>query len=98
MASITWTDEAKRWLREIREFIALDNKDAATRTVRGIHARTEILRRYPEFGHVFPDIPGENIRIILYSHYRIAYLIKPSGDIDILGVFHGALDINRYLQ
>ena len=31
-----------------------------------------------------------------YGHYRIAYLVKEDGDIDILGVFHGALDINRY--
>jgi leucyl-tRNA synthetase len=30
------------------------------------------------------------------QHYRIAYLIKPDGNIDILGVFHGALDIDRY--
>ena len=29
---------------------------------------------------------------------RVAYLIKASsGDIDILGVFHGALPIERYL-
>ena len=30
------------------------------------------------------------------GHYRIAYLIKPDGNIDILGVFHGALEIERY--
>ncbi|MBI5506369.1 MAG: type II toxin-antitoxin system RelE/ParE family toxin, partial [Deltaproteobacteria bacterium] len=30
------------------------------------------------------------------GHYRIAYLIKPDGSIDILGVFHGALDIERF--
>jgi toxin ParE1/3/4 len=33
---------------------------------------------------------------LLYGHYRIAYLIKDDGNIDILGVFHGALDIGRY--
>ena len=32
----------------------------------------------------------------LYEHYRIAYLVKPGGNIEILGVFHGALDIDRY--
>ncbi|MCF7964761.1 MAG: hypothetical protein K9L79_04380 [Methylobacter tundripaludum] len=41
--------------------------------------------------------PDGDIRILLYSHYRIAYLIKTSESIDILGVFHGALDINRLL-
>jgi toxin ParE1/3/4 len=38
-----------------------------------------------------------HIRILLYGHYRIAYLLKPDDNIDILGVFHGALDLERYL-
>jgi toxin ParE1/3/4 len=37
------------------------------------------------------------VRVLLYGHYRIAYVVKPAGDVDILGVFHGALDIERYL-
>ncbi|WP_303702149.1 hypothetical protein [Flexistipes sinusarabici] len=46
------------------------------------------------------DIALENeseVRIILYGHYRIAYLLRKPSSIDILGVFHGALDIDRYL-
>jgi hypothetical protein len=34
---------------------------------------------------------------MLYGHYRIAYLLKPDDTIDILGVFHDALDLERYL-
>jgi len=30
-------------------------------------------------------------------YYRIAYLIKDMETIDILGVFHGALAIEKYL-
>jgi plasmid stabilization system protein ParE len=37
-----------------------------------------------------------HVRILLYEHYRIAYLVKEDGNVDILGVFHGALDIARY--
>jgi plasmid stabilization system protein ParE len=36
------------------------------------------------------------VRILLYGHYRITYLVRDDGDIDILGVFHGALDISKY--
>jgi len=37
------------------------------------------------------------IRVMLYGHYRIAYLRRNDSDwIDVLGVFHGALDIDRY--
>ena len=39
-----------------------------------------------------------DVRILLYGHYRVAYLIKSNQDIDILGVFHGALDIERYFD
>jgi plasmid stabilization system protein ParE len=37
------------------------------------------------------------VRIVLYGHYRIAYLIASEQRIDILGVFHGSLSIERYL-
>ena len=40
---------------------------------------------------------NNEVRILLYGHYRIAYLIKDTETIDILGVFHGALTIERYL-
>lgn len=43
------------------------------------------------------DMKSREVRILLFEHYRITYLIKPGGDIDIIGVFHGALDIDRYL-
>jgi plasmid stabilization system protein ParE len=36
--------------------------------------------------------------VLVRGHYRIAYLIKAgSEDIEILGIFHGALPIERYL-
>lgn len=39
---------------------------------------------------------SRHVRILLYGHYRIAYVIKDDGNIDILGVFHGSLDISKY--
>lgn len=37
------------------------------------------------------------VRILLYGHYRIAYLVEKERDVELLGIFHGALDIDRYL-
>ncbi len=48
-------------------------------------------------GYKYREEKDGEIRILLYGHYRIAYLIKKNSDIDIPGVFHGALDIDRYL-
>ena len=95
MAEIVWTTEAQRWLNEIHDYIAADNPIAAYRTVSAILERAEALLAFPEMGHRYRD--DRDIRILLYGHYRIAYLIKPHSDIDVLGVFHGSLEIERYL-
>ena len=95
MAQIVWTAEARRWLQAIYDYIAEDNPEAAYRTVSAIHERAQILVRFPEIGYRYRKQP--HIRVLLYGHYRIAYLIAVDHNIEILGVFHGALDIGRYL-
>lgn len=95
MAQITWTDEAARWLEDIFEHIAEQNPDAAGRTVEGIFERAQVLAQYPELGHRFLH-SKRNVRILHHDQYRIAYLVRDDGGVDILGVFHSALDITKY--
>lgn len=97
MAEIRWTEEAHRWLRDIHDYIAVDNPDAAQKVVSGIYEKVQVLHRFPEIGHKYRTETEDEVRILLYGHYRIAYLLGPSSSIDILGVFHSALDIDRYL-
>ena len=97
MAEINWTWEAQTWLKDIYDYIAADNTDAAARTVTGIYQEAQLLERHPEAGYRHETEPSRAVRILLYGHYRITYLIKPDGNVDILGVFHGALEIDRYL-
>jgi len=97
MARINWTEEAEAWLKEIFDYIAADNPTAAGRVVDGIYEKAHVLRHFPQIGHRYDPLPNREIRILLYGHYRIAYLVKSDQDIDILGVFHGALDLERYL-
>ncbi len=96
MAEIVWTVEARRWLQDIYDYIAQDNEGAAYRTVLAIHERVEVLRAFPEAGYRYQEQP--DVRVLLYGHYRIAYLVTVERNIDILGVFHGALDVRRYLS
>jgi plasmid stabilization system protein ParE len=98
VAEIEWTAEAERRLRRIYDYIAQDKPEAALRLVEAIYKRTEILRDFPESGHRYSKRPHENVRILLYGHYRIPYQITSSGDIRILGVFHGAMEMPRYLE
>jgi len=97
VARINWTSEAELWLRDIFEYISKDNPAAASDVVNGIYEKAQILRNFPEIGYSYKKESTKNVRILLYGHYRIAYLIKPNNDIDVLGVFHGAMNIQRYL-
>jgi len=96
MAELNWTSEAERGLQEIYAYIAKDNQAAALETVETIYRKAEALAQFPELGYRYLQRSDRHIRILLFGHYRIAYLIKPDGNIDILGVFHGALEIERY--
>ena len=95
MGEITWNQEAQRWLHDIFEYISQDSGQAASRTVEGIEERVQYLASFPELGWRFPN-SDRHVRIILYGHYRIAYLVHESEDVTILGIFHTSLDISSY--
>ena len=96
MAEIRWSHEAEQWLREIYEYISSDNPTAAGKVVSGIYEKAQLLRDFPKLGYKYREEPEGEVRILLYGHYRIAYIITDDS-IDIMGVFHGALKIERYL-
>ena len=95
MGNLNWTVESQRWLKDIFEYIEADNPTSAKRVVLGIHERAQVLLTHPEIGYRY-ESSTRHVRILMYGHYRIAYLVKVGGDVDILGVFHGSLDINKY--
>jgi len=97
MAEINWTLEAERWLKDIHDYISLDNPAAAQKVVKEIYQKTQLLVRFPKLGQRYDALPKHPTHILLYGHYRIAYRIKTDNNIDILGVFHGALEIDKYL-
>ena len=97
MAKIRWTYEAVNWLGEIHKYIAQDSPSSAAKVTSGIYEKVQMLVSFPELGHIYKSESEGDIRILLYGHYRIAYLIKENETIEILGIFHGALDIERYL-
>ena len=45
--------------------------------------------------YIAADNPGAAARTV-QGHYRIACLVREDRSIDVLGVFHGALDITKY--
>ena len=97
MVKLEWTNESKKWLKEIHEYIAEDNPIAAKNVVNGIYDKAQVLRTFPEIGYSFEHESKRKIRIILYGHYRIAYEIINQQNIAILGVFHGKMMLEKHL-
>jgi toxin ParE1/3/4 len=97
MAKIKWTEEAVNWMKKIYDYISIDNPNAALNVINGIYDKVQMLGNFPEMGSIYRKEPEGIIRILLFGHYRIAYLVKSNGtDIEILGIFHGTMDIERY--
>jgi len=76
MAKIRWTSEAQTWLKYIHDYIAEDDPSAAVSVVQGIYEKSQTLRQFPDIGYVYRLEREGEIRILLYGHYRIAYLRK----------------------
>jgi len=53
MAKITWTNEAQKWLKDIHDYIALDNPTAASGVVEGIYKKAQVLKQYPDIGYKY---------------------------------------------
>ena len=98
MAKIIWTYEAEHWLNEIYQYIAKENPLAAKNTINQIYNKTQALLDQPKIGYKYKNESNNEIRVLLHKHYRITYLINKEKDIIILGVFHGSLQIQDYIQ
>ena len=98
MANLRWTREALDWLEEIHSYIAQNNPTAARKVIDGIVAKAELLTRFPDIGSYLRSEREGGVRVVLYGHYRIAYLHEADSEtVVILGVFHDAMNIDRYI-
>ncbi|MHA1673758.1 MAG: type II toxin-antitoxin system RelE/ParE family toxin [Promethearchaeota archaeon] len=98
MVIIQWTKEAEIWLEDIHDYISSMDKSTADSVIQGIYQKTQILHKFPQIGRRYRLSPEGDIRILLYGHYRITYLIRNDNIIDILGIFHDSLDFDKYLH
>ena len=98
MAEIRWTVESEVWLRDIYDYIPQGNSSAAAEVVEGIYEKAQLFKGHPEIGYKYRSESEGKVRILIYGHYRITYLLADDKLMDILGVYHGALEIDRYLS
>ena len=98
MAEIAWTLEAAQCLEDIHDYIAADSPNSAYRVASGIYEKIQLLRKFPRLGQRYERITDREVREILYGHYRIAYVLINDERVELLGIFHSAMEIERFLK
>lgn len=88
---VVWPQATLDQLREIHEYIALDNPSAAERVVDLIVARTEQFRRTPFIGTRYPEAHDPRVRQTVVGRYRIFYRVyEDRQEVRILCLWHGS--------
>ncbi len=85
---IVWTEPARQDLREIFEYIANENPNAARRLFVEIKEQALILIDNPQIGRA-GRVEGTRELVLAGTNYILPYRIKDQ-QVQILAVFHGA--------
>lgn len=88
---VVWPQATLNQLREIHDYIALDNSSAADRVVDSIIARTEQFRGTPFIGARYPEAHDPLVRQTVAGRYRIFYRVyEGHQEVRILCVWRGS--------
>ena len=90
-----FTPEARLNLLEIRDYIALDNPDAAARQIREIKVKCQFLGMHPRL--TAPQKRYGNLSKHSCGNYIILYRPAKSG-VEIMRVYHMSQDIEALLK
>ena len=85
---IIWSPTARIKTKEILEYVAEDNPNAALTLIDQFEAKVEKLIENPESGRVLPELKNDKIReLIVHENYGVIYAITPD-IIEILTIRH----------
>ncbi|MFA5494341.1 MAG: type II toxin-antitoxin system RelE/ParE family toxin [Porticoccaceae bacterium] len=96
MAEIIWANPALDQLEDIAEYIALDKPGAASRLVQEIFSSVDRLERFPDSGHVPPELPQSIYREIYVRPCRIFYR-REGSTVLIVHVMREEMQLRRFL-
>ncbi len=91
---IDWTEPSLLDLEGIKDYIAKDSAYYANWFVAKVIAAAEHLEDFPLLGRLVPEAKQENIRELLFHHYRIIYRVEAER-ILMLTVIHGSRDLSQ---
>lgn len=88
MSRPVWTQRARRDLREIGDYIAVDNPAAARRHVERLRTRARQAAEHPQSGRRVPELNRDDLRELIEGNYRIVYRVNEQ-KVEVLTVFEG---------
>lgn len=89
---LVWTEPAVASLSAIQDYIARDNAFYAGIFATRLIAAAESLQTVPSRGRIVPEFGRDDVRELLFQHYRIIYRLGGER-CEILAVVHGARDL-----
>jgi len=92
MKRLVLSPSARSDLRNIREYIASENRPAATRIVREIKAKFKTLLKFPEVGRRRNELK-RGLRSFPVGKYVVLYYVTEDG-LEIVRVLHGSQDLD----
>jgi len=75
VALIIWTEPALIDLKEIADYIALDNVDAAKRLVQHVFSSIERLEQFPDSGRPPPEFEQSRYQEVIVGPCRVFYRV-----------------------
>jgi plasmid stabilization system protein ParE len=88
MSKFVLHPEAYADLKEIWEYIATDNLDAADRTLDEIYDSITSLARFPQTSHSRPDLTSRPLRFQIVRDYVIGYA-PDEKPLVVIAILHG---------
>lgn len=85
--NIVWSDQARRDLEAIRDFIARDSEFYAQQQITRIVERVEYISAMPTMGHRVHEHPSLAMREMHEGHYRIIYTFDDE-DLQVVTIVH----------
>lgn len=96
MARLIWAEPALADLDEIAEYIALDDRFAATRYVRKVFDTVDRLKQFPDSGRRPAELPDSRYREVVVPPCRVFYRIE-GGNVYILYVMRSERLLRTHL-
>ncbi len=95
---IVWTETANLDLKELVQYIAIDDSHAALHFGNLVINRIEAIANFPLTGRIVPEEKEENLREVILSTYRLVYEIDQAEQLlYVVRIWHSAKGVLELL-